>query len=198
MAISTPFRAVLVSLACAAVTAAVAGEPADNRYVNVTYYTEHSPSRNPSQRHVLFVEFGVNAASIGQIRYGVLVDNPDLIDRSSLTYFGSPGKDICPGGKKLAASGSKLSDEDRQAGFHGGAAGEFTLSPRRSLYARIYSLEPLTLIDCFIERIDGVGQARTTCDELQLQVVEAQLCKSGVYTYKPDGDVYERGVSGTP
>ena len=180
------FRSVLlVLLAFAVVTATGGGEPADNRYVNVTYYKESSPSRGSSQRYVLFVEFGVNAASIGQFQYGVQVDQPDLIE-SSLPYYASPGKDICPSGKKLNPSGRKLSEQDQQAGFHGGTGGELSLSPRRSLYTRIYSQEPLVLIDCFVERIDGEGRARETCDDLQLQVVEGQRCRSGVSSYQPD------------
>ena len=161
-------------------------KPANNRYVKVRYYTEESQSRNPPLRYVLFVEFGVKTVSIGQIEYGLFVDKPDLIDRSfSLAYFGSPGKDICPDGQKLNASGYELSEQDQQAGFYGATAGEFSLSPRRSLYTRIYSSEPLVLINCFIERIDGVGRARETCDDLELQVVKAQRCESRVFTYEP-------------
>ena len=161
-------------------------EPPDNRYVNVRYYTEKSTSKNPPRHYVLFVEFGVTTASIGRIEYGLLVDEPELIEHFSLTYFGSPGKDICPDGKKLNASGPKLSEQDRQAGFYGSAAGELALSPRRSVYVQIYSREPLTLTECFVERIDGIGKARETCDELQLQVMEAQPCKSGAFAYEPD------------
>ena len=68
---------------------------------------------------------------------------------------------------------------------YGAAAGELSLSPRRSLYARIYSSEPLALVDCFVERIDGVGKARATCDDLQLEVVEAEPCTSRPFTYEP-------------
>ena len=161
-------------------------EPTENLYVRVSYYTEQSPSRNPPLHYVLFVEFGVNTVSIGQVEYGLLVDQPELIERTfSGAYFGSPGKDICPDGQKLSAAGDELSEQDQQAGFYGATAGEFSLSPRRSLYARTYSTEPLALINCFIERLDGREPARETCDDLQLQVVKAQGCKRGPFTYEP-------------
>ena len=182
---------VLVLLIFVGITAPVGGrevesEPPDNRYVKVAYYKEESPSINPPRHYVLFVEFGVKTASIGQVEYGLLVDNPDLIDPFfSRAYFGVPGKDICPRGKILDATGDELSEQDQQAGFYGATAGGFSLSPRRSLYARIYSIEPLLLIDCFIGRIDGVEPARETCDDLQLEVVEAEPCKSGPRTYEP-------------
>ncbi len=186
----------VVLLTFLVITAAVSGgrdsttetgsEPADNRYVKVAYYKEKSTSRNPSLHYVMLVEFGVTTASIGKFEYGLLVDKPDLIERYSLAYFGSPGEDVCPDGRILNASGSQLSEQDQQAGFYGATAGEFSLSPRRSLYARIYSKEPLVLINCFIERTDGLGRAREAWDDsLQLQVVDGQRCVNGPFTYEP-------------
>ena len=188
---------VLVLLAFVVITAPVHGreaesrsEPPDNRFVKVSYYTEESPSRTPRRRYVLFAEFGVATESIGQVEYGILVDEPDLIDRLfSLAYFGAPGKDICPTGKRLNASGQELSEEDQQTGFYGATAGEYSLSPRRSLYVRIYSSEPVALVDCFVERIDGAGQARAACVDLQLEVVTPEPCESRPFTYEPyEGD----------